>query len=119
MDTSLDETTVVATTEGHMEGLHPFGEDVAEQITQAEGSTTPSVLSRFKKGGPGSCDICGRTETTVWRKLVLGGKDHRVCNRTSFPFIHSFGRVLSRLNEKSMRAVSHQIRRHPPTRIMG
>lgn len=41
---------------------------------------TPSVLSRLKKGLPGSCDICGRTETTVWRKLTLGGEDHKVCN---------------------------------------
>ncbi|WWD19611.1 hypothetical protein CI109_104073 [Kwoniella shandongensis] len=41
---------------------------------------TPSVLSRLKQGPPGSCDICMRTETTVWRKLVLGGEDHKVCN---------------------------------------
>lgn len=39
-----------------------------------------SVLSRLKKGGPGSCDVCGRTETSVWRKLTLGGEDLRVCN---------------------------------------
>ncbi|ADV24026.1 hypothetical protein CNI04020 [Cryptococcus gattii WM276] len=39
-----------------------------------------SVLSRLKQGPPGSCDICMRTETTVWRKLVLGGIDHKVCN---------------------------------------
>lgn len=41
---------------------------------------TPSVLSRLKKGAPGSCDICGRTETSVWRKLTLGGEDYKVCN---------------------------------------
>nr|ODN91566.1 hypothetical protein L204_05551 [Cryptococcus depauperatus CBS 7855] len=39
-----------------------------------------SVLSRLKQGPPGSCDICMRTETTVWRKLTLGGIDHKVCN---------------------------------------
>lgn len=49
-------------------------EDASTQIN------TPSVLSRLKKGLPGSCDICGRTETSVWRKLTLGGEDHKVCN---------------------------------------
>ena len=39
-----------------------------------------SVLSRLKKGPPGSCDICGRTETSVWRKLSLGDQDLKVCN---------------------------------------
>ncbi|KAK4683574.1 hypothetical protein P7C73_g6669, partial [Tremellales sp. Uapishka_1] len=43
-------------------------------------SATPNVLSRLKQGPPGSCDICGRTETSVWRKLTLGGEDHKVCN---------------------------------------
>jgi hypothetical protein len=41
----------------------------------------PNVLSRLKRGPPGSCDICGRTETTVWRKLSLAGEEHKVCNR--------------------------------------
>jgi len=41
----------------------------------------PNVLSRLRRGPPGSCDICGRTETTVWRKLTLAGEDHKVCNR--------------------------------------
>ncbi|WVQ74194.1 hypothetical protein IAR50_003788 [Cryptococcus sp. DSM 104548] len=40
----------------------------------------PSVLSRLRQGPPGSCDICTRTETTVWRKLTLGGTDYKVCN---------------------------------------
>jgi hypothetical protein len=40
----------------------------------------PSVLSRLRRGAPGSCDICGRTETSVWRKLTLGNEDHKVCN---------------------------------------
>ncbi|ODN94685.1 hypothetical protein L198_04826 [Cryptococcus wingfieldii CBS 7118] len=40
----------------------------------------PSVLSRLRQGPPGSCDICTRTETTVWRKLTLGGVDYKVCN---------------------------------------
>lgn len=44
---------------------------------------TESVLSKLKKGGPGSCDICARTETSVWRKLTLGGEDYRVCNGES------------------------------------
>jgi hypothetical protein len=40
----------------------------------------PSVLSRLRRGAPGSCDICGRTETSVWRRLTLGNEDHKVCN---------------------------------------
>ena len=61
IDPTLDET-------GH----------VTEEVRQPVG--TPSVLSRLKKGTLGSCDICGRTETSVWRKLTLGGDDHKVCN---------------------------------------
>lgn len=62
--------------------------------TQAEesksASDTQSVLSRLKKGPNGSCDICGRTETSVWRKLVLGGEDHKVCNGgLSYSLLHS------------------------------
>ncbi|WVQ84470.1 hypothetical protein IAT38_006622 [Cryptococcus sp. DSM 104549] len=56
------------------EGEHALGEGVLGE------EVTPSVLSRLKQGPPGSCDICMRTETTVWRKLVLGGVDHKVCN---------------------------------------
>ncbi|ORY33466.1 hypothetical protein BCR39DRAFT_520308 [Naematelia encephala] len=40
----------------------------------------PSVLSRLRKGPQGSCDICGRTETSVWRKLKLKNQDFKVCN---------------------------------------
>jgi hypothetical protein len=40
-----------------------------------------SVFSRWKKGPPGSCDVCGRTETTVWRKLKFGEDNLKVCNR--------------------------------------
>lgn len=40
----------------------------------------PGVLSRWKKGAPGSCDICGRTETSVWRKLTISNEDLKVCN---------------------------------------
>ena len=45
--------------------------------------TVPGVLSRWKKGAPGSCDICGRTETSVWRKLTISGEDLKVCNGES------------------------------------
>lgn len=41
---------------------------------------TPNVMSRFKRGPPGSCDICSRTQTSVWRKLTYDGEDLRVCN---------------------------------------
>ncbi|KAI9634001.1 uncharacterized protein MKK02DRAFT_38673 [Dioszegia hungarica] len=41
---------------------------------------TEAVLAKLKKGGPGSCDICARTETSVWRKILVGGEDYRVCN---------------------------------------
>lgn len=49
-------------------------------VSQGDHDVPLSVLSRLKQGPPGSCDICMRTETTVWRKLVLGGIDHKVCN---------------------------------------
>jgi hypothetical protein len=42
---------------------------------------SPSVLSRLRKGPPGSCDLCWRTETPSWRKLHLGGETYKVCNR--------------------------------------
>ncbi|WVR07714.1 hypothetical protein IAU60_004756 [Kwoniella sp. DSM 27419] len=51
---------------------------------------TESVLARLKKGPPGSCDICTRTETTVWRKLVLGTQDLKVCNACG-TYHHKFG----------------------------
>lgn len=41
---------------------------------------TPNVMSRFKRGPPGSCDICSRTQTSVWRKLTYEGEELRVCN---------------------------------------
>ncbi|CAK9783285.1 hypothetical protein CC85DRAFT_282025 [Cutaneotrichosporon oleaginosum] len=41
---------------------------------------TPNVMSRFKRGPPGSCDICSRTQTSVWRKLTYDGEELRVCN---------------------------------------
>ncbi|OXG37400.1 hypothetical protein C359_04770 [Cryptococcus neoformans Bt120] len=49
-------------------------------VSQGDHDVPLSILSRLKQGPPGSCDICMRTETTVWRKLVLGGIDHKVCN---------------------------------------
>ena len=78
---------------GQMEGIeldHPTDESLTAGGDNAGSSNVDgqpelppptSVLSRLKKGPPGSCDVCGRTETTVWRKLVLGGEDHKVCNR--------------------------------------
>jgi hypothetical protein len=61
------------------EGEEDEGEALVE-IEQAAAEPKTSVLSRLKKGPTGSCDICGRTETTVWRKLTLGGEHHKVCN---------------------------------------
>ncbi|KAL7418437.1 hypothetical protein Q5752_006895 [Cryptotrichosporon argae] len=53
----------------------------ASQLDPAASAlATPTVTSRLKKGPPGSCDICGRTETSVWRKLTLRDEDYRVCN---------------------------------------
>ena len=83
--------------QAHAEGHHsPLHQDLVHESPQlgqdgaglGEGietddrtvPETPSVLSRLKRGAAGSCDICGRTETSVWRKLVLGGEDHKVCN---------------------------------------
>lgn len=41
---------------------------------------SPSILETLRKGPTGSCDICGRTETSVWRKLPLAGDVLKVCN---------------------------------------
>lgn len=57
------------------ETQHEDGDEAARQ--QAD---RLSVLSRWKKGGPDSCDICSRTQTSVWRKLVFNGEDLKVCN---------------------------------------
>jgi len=64
-------------------------EDMLDGTTRAEQSgasaeeqqAKESVFSRWKKGPPGSCDVCGRTETTVWRKLKFGEDNLKVCNR--------------------------------------
>lgn len=37
----------------------------------------------FGAGPKGSCDICSRTQTTVWRKIHLPDRDLHVCNRMS------------------------------------
>lgn len=74
----------------------------------------PNVLSRLKRGPPGSCDICGRTETTVWRKLNLAGEEHKVCNRESPHY--STG---ARADHCSLWTVSHQVWYHPSARIVG
>lgn len=78
------------------------------------GSETPSILSRLKKGTPGSCDICGRTETSVWRKLTLGGVDYKVCNGTYCSYL-----PILRLMSFSMRALPYQVRRDPPVGALG
>jgi hypothetical protein len=52
--------------------------------TQSVGHTQIGDFDgRFKQGPPGSCDICSRTETTVWRKIRHDDQDLHVCNRTS------------------------------------
>lgn len=40
----------------------------------------PNILSRLRRGPPGSCEVCGRTHTSVWRKLTFHGEDLKVCN---------------------------------------
>ena len=40
----------------------------------------PTVLEQLGKGPPGSCEVCSRTQSTVWRKLTVGEEDYRVCN---------------------------------------
>lgn len=37
----------------------------------------------FGSGPRGSCDICQRTQTTVWRRIHLPDRELHVCNRTS------------------------------------
>jgi hypothetical protein len=58
-----------------------------DAVTAAGGSSStidsPSVISRLRKGPPGSCDLCWRTETPSWRKITLGGETYKVCNRES------------------------------------
>lgn len=45
----------------------------------------------FGAGPRGSCDICQRTQTTVWRKIRLPDRDLHVCNRmSSRPFFFDF-----------------------------
>jgi hypothetical protein len=56
-------------------------QQVAQAVVDAPPpESRPNVLSRLKRGPPGSCDICNRTETTVWRKITLGEEEHKVCN---------------------------------------
>lgn len=52
----------------------------AERTRPRPREFTPSILETLRKGPPGSCDICGRTETSVWRKLPLAGDVLKVCN---------------------------------------
>ena len=49
----------------------------------------------FGAGPPGSCDICQRTQTTVWRKVHLPDRDLHVCNRMSPPPLFLFFPFLS------------------------
>lgn len=83
---ALERQAVVSTSQ-HGDG-DAFGQSASSNgqnhelvhVGQGNHDIPLSVLSRLKQGPPGSCDICMRTETTVWRKLVLGGIDHKVCN---------------------------------------
>ena len=56
-----------------------FDESLAQQIRALH---EPIV---FGAGPRGSCDICQRTQTTVWRKIRLPDRDLHVCNRMSPP----------------------------------
>lgn len=50
---------------------------------EADGLSTPgriSAVSRLRAGGPGTCEICSRTETSTWRKLRYNGEPIHVCN---------------------------------------
>jgi len=71
-------------------------------------------IVNFKQGPPGSCDICSRTQTTVWRKVNVNGEDLHVCNRESTHL-----RRRGREANNSVRDVSYQNRSNPPTRTMG
>lgn len=75
----------------------------ARGVNQGEsGSAGELVLASFKQGPSGSCDVCARTETTVWRKIRHHDEDLHVCNRTA-PLM-SDDRQLT----FSMRDVPHQ-----------
>ena len=62
-----------------------LGHDHGYEHGHGEGSNPNNHghVVNFKQGPPGSCDICTRTQTTVWRKLHVNGEDLHVCNRTS------------------------------------
>lgn len=51
---------------------------LVQALSQQPQDTEPIA---FGTGPYGSCDICSRTETTVWRKLRLPDRDLHVCNR--------------------------------------
>lgn len=84
----------------------------AEETVAQAISETPNILSRLKRGPPGSCDICGRTQTSVWRKLSLGGEDHKVCNG-------ELNIVEAMQLTSSVWAVPHQVWHHPSARAVG
>ncbi|BEJ13539.1 hypothetical protein CspHIS471_0307130 [Cutaneotrichosporon sp. HIS471] len=86
---TLDSSSFVALlpqsplTDGHHQtldsSLGASGPHIPEDTSNSL-SETPNVMSRFKRGPPGSCDICSRTQTSVWRKLTYEGEELRVCN---------------------------------------
>ena len=98
-----------------------LGENPTQEATEVEneGVDDPmavSAVSRIKKGPPGSCDICGRTETSVWRKLSLGGNDMKVCNGRSTFICYC---CMAKKGFLSLRSVSRQIRYHKTTSTLG
>ncbi|OCF38206.1 hypothetical protein I316_00431 [Kwoniella heveanensis BCC8398] len=92
-ETTLDTTIPPAAQAETSSNDHPPpGQEGASESEAASSQSLAesSVLARLRKGPPGSCDICMRTETTVWRKLSLGSQDLKVCNACG-TYHHKFG----------------------------
>lgn len=106
-----------AMTEGALqEGVESTNDSVG---ADADGLSTPgriSAVSRLRAGGPGTCEICSRTETSTWRKLRYNGEPIHVCNGQFHRRSH--GRTLV-LTIFSLRPLLPQVRSHSTTRAMG
>lgn len=67
----------------HDASVTPTQPATMEHALSAQPEEVPqesSILSRLRRGPPGSCEVCGRTHTSVWRKLTFHGEDLKVCN---------------------------------------
>ncbi|WVF73080.1 hypothetical protein IAT40_007899 [Kwoniella sp. CBS 6097] len=88
LDISIGPTATTQVLSNDQQPLSQMG--AAGGAAASQPLSESSVLARLKKGPPGSCDICMRTETTVWRKLSLGTQDLKVCNACG-TYHHKFG----------------------------